>query len=532
MLNEAEDRLARLSRPQIYLLLFLRIVVGWHFLSEGLAKLLSPGWSAAGYLEVSRWLFSGVFHWIAATPAVLKVVDFLNIWGLILIGLGLMLGCLTRVAAIAGILLLAVYYVANPPLIGVGLALPTEGSYLIIDKNIVELFALAVLAVFPTGTYWGLDRLILGKKEEKPKTGVPGDIRRESAEPDRLLSPKPSRRELIQSLGGVPFLGAFAVAVIRKEHWKSYEAKNLIDAVTNASTKALDVASLKDLKGKIPHGEIKGTAFSRLILGGNILSGYTHARDLIYVSKLVKAYHNKERIFATLLLGEKCGINTLLTNPILATLIDEYWKRKIGKIQWISDCVALNYDEKGAHAIPYQQFLDRIKRAIDYGACACYVQGETADYFIRQGQPDSIAKALDFIRQHRIIAGIGAHDIETIQACVKAGFEPDFWMKTLHHHKYWSARHPEWHDNMYCNKPAETIDFMKTLKQPWIAFKVLAAGAIPPKDGFRYAFENGADFVCAGTYDFQMVDNVNSTLDILKSDLKRERPWMGGPLIA
>jgi hypothetical protein len=66
---------------------------------------------------------------------------------------------------------------------------------------------------------------------------------------------------------------------------------------------------------------------------------------------------------------------------------------------------------------------------------------------------------------------------------------------------------------------------MKTLPQPFIAFKVMAAGAILPEDGFRYAFENGADFVCAGMYDFQMVEDVNIACDILNSDLKRERPW-------
>lgn len=33
-----------------------------------------------------------------------------------------------------------------------------------------------------------------------------------------------------------------------------------------------------------------------------------------------------------------------------------------------------------------------------------------------------------------------------------------------------------------------------------IAFKVLAAGAIRPELGFRYAFENGADLICIGRF--------------------------------
>ena len=128
--------------------------------------------------------------------------------------------------------------------------------------------------------------------------------------------------------------------------------------------------------------------------------------------------------------------------------------------------------------------------------------------------------------QKNVIVGIGAHRIETIKACVDEGFNPDFWMKTLHHHNYWSAGHPQWHDNMYCFNPQETIVYVKELREPWIAFKVMAAGAIDPGNAFRYAFENGADFICAGMYDFQMVHDANIALEVLHGDLQREREWM------
>ncbi len=267
-----------------------------------------------------------------------------------------------------------------------------------------------------------------------------------------------------------------------------------------------------------------------MIIGGNLLSGWAHSRDLMYVSQLVTAYHNKDKIFATLLLAEKCGINTLLTNPILCTISDEYWKRDIGKIQFISDCAGLNYDAQGQpSAAPVNEYMDRIKRAIDYGAIACYIQGETADFYMRLGKQDVIAQAIQLVKDHNVLVGIGAHRIETVKACVDAGLTVDFWMKTLHHLNYWSARHAEWHDNKYCFNPEETIAYMRELKEPVVAFKTMAAGAIHPQDGFRYAFENGADFICAGMYDFQMVDDVNIALEIL-SDKKlaqvRQRGWM------
>jgi hypothetical protein len=122
--------------------------------------------------------------------------------------------------------------------------------------------------------------------------------------------------------------------------------------------------------------------------------------------------------------------------------------------------------------------------------------------------------------------GIAAHRLETLKACVAQGIRPDYWMKTFHHHKYWSVRAvTEEHDNVFCREPDETIAFMNDQPEPWIAFKVLAAGAIKPADGFRYAFESGADFICVGMYDFQIVDDVNICVNVLNEKLDRKRPW-------
>ena len=148
------------TRFQSVALVTLRIAIGWHFLYEGLAKLTNPYWTSAGYLAESKWWLSGIFLDIAASPGLLTVVDFLNVWGLILIGAGLMLGVFTRGATIAGIVLLALYYLAAPPLIGLSYAMPAEGSYMIVNKVLIELVALIVLLAFPTGRVLGVDRLV------------------------------------------------------------------------------------------------------------------------------------------------------------------------------------------------------------------------------------------------------------------------------------------------------------------------------------------------------------------------------------
>jgi thiosulfate dehydrogenase [quinone] large subunit len=141
-------------------LVALRLLIGWHLLYEGLSKLLIPNWSSIGFLQESKWVLTGFSHWIISNPGLLRAVDILNTWGLIAIGIGLILGLFTRAAAITGAILLFIYYLNNPPLIGLEYTVPSEGSYLVISKTLIESVALLALAVFPSGYFAGLDMLI------------------------------------------------------------------------------------------------------------------------------------------------------------------------------------------------------------------------------------------------------------------------------------------------------------------------------------------------------------------------------------
>jgi hypothetical protein len=149
---------------------------------------------------------------------------------------------------------------------------------------------------------------------------------------------------------------------------------------------------------------------------------------------------------------------------------------------------------------------------------------------------------IDRIRSQGYTAGMGAHSVEALIACEEYGLIPDYYMKTMHHDQYWSAHprefrvpfevdgkknldHNKWHDNCFCLFPEKTVDFVNRTTVPVMGFKVLAAGAIRPKSGFRWAFENGADFICVGMFDFQIVDDVNMTIEILNDLPNRQRKW-------
>lgn len=152
---------------QLAALVIIRLLIGWHLLYEGISKALNPNWSSVGFLQDSQWIMAGFAQWIASNSNVLSVVDFLNTWGLIAIGLGLILGLCTRIAAISGTLLLLMYYFNNAPVIGIEYLIPTEGDNLIVSKTLIEAVALFVIAVFPTGTMFGLDALTTRYKKTK-----------------------------------------------------------------------------------------------------------------------------------------------------------------------------------------------------------------------------------------------------------------------------------------------------------------------------------------------------------------------------
>lgn len=172
------------------------------------------------------------------------------------------------------------------------------------------------------------------------------------------------------------------------------------------------------------------------------------------------------------------------------------------------------------------------------------VHGTYGDRLVLNNKVEVIGEYIDAIRSNGVVAGLAAHDIHAFIECKKQGIVPDYYFKTMHHDHYWSAHprenrrmyemsapdrlksdHNLWHDNLFDTFPDLTLDFIKNTSVPVVGFKVLAGGAISPEDGFKYAFENGADFICAGMFDFQIVKDVNICIDTIDGLKNRTRPW-------
>jgi hypothetical protein len=276
----------------------------------------------------------------------------------------------------------------------------------------------------------------------------------------------------------------------------------------------------------MPKGRIAGQEFSRLMLGGNLISGWAHARELGYVATLMRRYNTDSKIRETLELAEANGINAINTYVMDDNrAIWDHWKNG-GKMKWFTQ---VRLDGTGGYT--------QIQKAVDEGALGIHVNGDASEAILASGKMEKFGQMMAMVKKNNCISGVAAHDLRVIEECVKLKLEVDFYQKTLHTHDYYTSPRPDEtnalgaHDNSWCKDPQAVVGFMSNVKEPWIAFKILAAGGLQPRTAFPYAFNSGADFILVGMFDWQIADNVKLARRVYSvssgPSSPRTRPWCG-----
>ena len=175
-------------------LVVLRTLIGWHFLYEGYTKLLQPAWgragapvaawSSAGYLKAATGPLADVFHSLG-NASWIGTLDLIVAALLVAVGLSLMLGFFTQAGCAGALGLLAMFYLSAIPM-----GLPearAEGTYLIVNKNLIEAAAVVVLAAFRTGRIAGLDSYWASRRAESLRRASPAPGENHDLTPTRAL---------------------------------------------------------------------------------------------------------------------------------------------------------------------------------------------------------------------------------------------------------------------------------------------------------------------------------------------------------
>ena len=266
-------------------------------------------------------------------------------------------------------------------------------------------------------------------------------------------------------------------------------------------------------------------------MGGNLIASYAHARQLAYVSTLMRRYNTPAKIRQTIELGEQNGI-TAIESWVMDdnSQLFDHWKNG-GKIQWIAQFrLGQMWGSEGGYT--------QIQKGIDEGAVALHLTGDNAESLLDDGRFDLVGEAMEHIRSQKRVAGVAAHDLRVIVECEKRKVNVDFYQKTFHPADYFGGPKPGdpdrvgKFDNSWCSDAQAVMDVFAKINKPWIAFKVLAAGGVQPRAGFPFAVNGGADFILVGMFDWQVEENVKLAQRVFRvaasPSSKRTRPWDGG----
>lgn len=429
----------------------LRMAVGWHFLYEGCWKLMQQdGWSCLSYLNAAQGPLAPVFTWMAGQGWLVTAGDWAVQIGLVAIGLALVTGVLARIAALFGIALMAMFYCCQPPEPFATAVSGADGRFFLLERNAIEALGLLLVAACPC--WRGVARTLLP--------------------------------------------GAAVLAVFGCCCWFHARAGGFkkVEAVTSATVKVHEFTALAALKAPFAEkAEIAGVTFSRLALGGDLIAGHAHARDLIWADEFMRRYNGGVALGRTVRYCLHCGIDAVFAEPTFLAPMRAAAKAAGGELAFFANC---------ANA-------QDVASAVSGGAKSVYLRPEAADAFAKKGDADGLKKIVAMLKDTKLPVGIGAEDVETVRFCATNGIAPAYWVLAFHSLDYPAATLKERCNNIWCVDPKAAAAYMKTRPEPWVAIRCLAGGAIDPVKAYRFARDNGATAAAIDLMDFRIVETVN-----------------------
>ena len=328
-----------------------------------------------------------------------------------------------------------------------------DGRFFILERNVIEALGLALIAAMPC--WRGFLRTLL-----------PGAV-------------------MFAAFGGC--------------FWAHYKAGGFkkVEAVTSATVKVHEFVALAALKTPLSEkAEIGGVKFSRLALGGDLIAGHSHARDLIWTDEFMLRYNSGVTLGRTVRYCLHCGIDSAFAEPKVLEKMNQEAKAVGGELKFFANCADAN----------------DVALAVSGGAKGAYLRPETADAFAKKGDAEGLKAIFGVLKGTKLPTGIGAEDVATVKFCVANGVVPDFWVLAFHSLDYPAARMETRCNNIWCVDPEAAAAYMKTRPEPWVAIRVLAGGAIDPVKAYKFAKDHGAAAVAIDLLDYRIVETVNGIM--------------------
>ena len=435
----------------------LRIMVGWHFLYEGVWKLMQNGqWSCLSYLDGAQGPLAGLFKWMASQGWLVAMGDYAVMGGLTLIGLSLITGVLARVASVFAILLMAMFYAAQPPEPFATAMSGADGRFFLLERNLIESAALLAIVLIPSWKGW-------------LRSFLPGVA-------------------VLALFGGLTF-----------SHYRAGGFKKA-EAVTSATVKVHEFTALTALKAKLSETvKIGDVEVSRLALGGDLMAGHAHARDLIWPDVFMRRYHNGGALERTIRYAVRCGINSIFAEREFMDAVRRSAEEVGGRMAYFVDCAT----------------AEDVAAAKAGGAAGVYLRPEQTDALVKKNDRAALEALFKALKMAGLPVGVGAEDVASVKFCVERGLVPDFWVLAFHSLAYPAAELGPGFNNLWCVDPEGTAAYMKSRPEPWVSIRGLAGGGIQPYDACKFAYGRGVGAVALNLLDFQVVEAVNAAMKAL-----------------